>query len=395
MSLLVYGGCFNPPHLGHRAAVEAAWAELRPERVLILPDREPPHKKPSPGEPPPEERLALCRLAFEGLPWAEVSDLSLRREGPSYMADTLDLLRQAFPGKEPVLLLGADMLPGIEHWYAHERLLRKLQLAVLCRDGGDEQSLRGIAHGLGLRYGTQVRFLHNALLSVSSTQLRQLLPLRQGETLLADRVYARIVQKRWYGTEVSLSWLRKQVYALLKPSRVPHVAGCEKAAAALARRWGENEALAAEAGILHDMTKRWSGEEQLRYCDENGILLDEVERRSPQLLHARTGAVEAKRLFGACDAVCEAIRWHTTGKPEMSLLEKILYLADVIEETRDYPGVEQLRALCFTDLDRAMAMAAESCLEHVREQGLEAHTDTVRAYRWYSRDGQDKEEFKC
>ena len=199
-----------------------------------------------------------------------------------------------------------------------------------------------------------------------------------------NAVYSEIIRHRWYGAQVSLSWLREQVYAMLKPSRIPHVVGCEKAANALARRWGADPDTASEAGILHDMTKRWTAEEQYRFCREQGIELDSCEMESPQLLHAKTGAREAKLRFGASDEICQAIRWHTTGKPEMSLLEKILYLADVIEENRNYQGVDELRKLCFEDLDAAMAYATRSCLDHVRENGNQIHHDTLDAYRWYS-----------
>ncbi len=384
MRIAVYGGCFNPPHLGHVAAVRDSYDALRPDLFLILPDRQPPHKEPVPGEPDAQERLELCRAAFRQLSWAQVSDLSYEREGPCYMADTVRRLHERCPGDELILLLGADMLPGIEDWYDAPALLKDLHLAVLGRDAVPKKTLDALFRRLSVRYGTKAELLPNDPLPISSSQVRVFLPRRMGEDLLPEEVYASIIRNRWYGAQVSLKWLRSQVYAMLKPSRIPHVAGCEKAAAALAARWGADKDTAAEAGILHDMTKRWTAEEQLHYCRENGIELDPCEERSPQLLHARTGAVAAKQLFGASDEVCSAIRWHTTGKPDMDLLEKIVYLADVIEENRKYPQVDKLRKLCFEDLDAAMELATGLCMEHVKENREFIHHDTVDAYRWYS-----------
>ena len=384
MRIAFYGGVFNPPHLGHLTAVEETYALLKPDRFLILPDRRPPHKEPVSGEPGPMDRLELCRIAFRGLDWAEVSDLSLSREGPSYMSDTVRLLRELFPDDELILVLGADMLPGIEEWHEAAMFLKDLHLAILDRDEVPHSTLNEVSHRLRQRYGTVVELIPNAPVAISSSQVRSLLPHRKGEDLVPDAVYQEIVRHRWYGVQVSLSWLREQVYAMLKPSRIPHVAGCEKAAAALAERWGVDPDTAAEAAILHDMTKRLSAQEQYAFCREQGIELDGCERQSPQLLHARTGAREARLLFGASDEICEAIRWHTTGKPDMGLLEKILYLADVIEENRSYQGVDELRKLCFEDLDAAMAFATRSCLEHVRESGFQIHHDTLDAYHWYS-----------
>lgn len=384
MRIAVYGGCFNPPHLGHLAAVKDANKALKPDRFLILPDRQPPHKKAISGEPSPEERLDLCRLTFGELPWAEISALSFQREGPCYMADTLRLLREEFPGDDLILILGADMLPGIEDWHDAASLLAGLHLAVLDRDEIPRKSLEEISARLLRGYGTQVEFLLNAPLPISSSMIREILPLRAGADMLKDGVYSEIIRHHWYGAHVSLQWLRGQVYAMLKPKRIPHVAGCEKAACALAVRWGFDPDTAAEAGILHDITKRWTSEEQFAFCREQGIELDACEQQSPQLLHARTGAVEAKLRFGASDEICRAIRWHTTGRPNMSLLEKILYLADVIEENRSFSGVDELRKLCYEDLDAAMALASELCIAHVKESGNQIHHDTLDAYRWYS-----------
>ena len=394
MSIAVYGGCFNPPHLGHRAAAGSARETLKPEKLLVLPDREPPHKEQAKGEPTPEERLELCRLTFQGLEGVEVSDLSLRRPGPSYMSDTLRLLQEQYPGQELILILGADMLPGIERWHEAEEVLHRCSLAILTRDGVGERELEPQARLLRQKYGTRVRFLPNTPVAVSSARLRCLLPHRQGWNLVDGEVYARIVQHRWYETQVSLPWLRSRVETMLKRSRIAHVKGCEKAAARLAEVWGEDPETAMEAAIMHDMTKRWGPEEQIEYCRSQGIPLGEAEERSPQVLHAITGAAEAKRLFGASDEVCSAIRWHTTGKPEMSLLEQIVYLADVTEETRDFPGVEDLRRESLRNIEKAMAMAARSCVEELERKQTYIHPDTIRAYRWYAGD-ENKEESTC
>ncbi len=94
----------------------------------------------------------------------------------------------------------------------------------------------------------------------------------------------------------------------------------------------------------------------------------------------------ARDLFGVDDAVYEAIRWHCTGKPDMTLLEKIIWLADYIEPTRDFPGVEKTRKLAYEDIDKALAASLEMSLAFIRKEGGEPYTDTVKAYQWYSRD---------
>ena len=135
----------------------------------------------------------------------------------------------------------------------------------------------------------------------------------------------------------------------LKHKRIPHVLGTEQEAIRLAERYGADVDKARTAALLHDCTKKLGMEEQLELCRRFGIQLDELEQRALKLLHAKTGAAIAKEVFGVDEEIFRAIWWHTTGHAGMTLLEKILYLADYIEPSRDFPGVDALRKACYED----------------------------------------------
>lgn len=180
--------------------------------------------------------------------------------------------------------------------------------------------------------------------------------------------------------------LREKVRKRLNPKRVPHVNGCEKEAVKLARRWGADEEKAAVAGILHDVTKALKGDAQVRFVAENGIECDPQLLSEPKLLHAVTGAYVAKTDFAQPEDICSAIRWHTTGRAGMTLLEKIIYLADYIEETRDFPGVDKLRSTAYKDIDEAMALGLKMSIEDIRSRGTIPYIETVRAYEYYRRE---------
>ena len=383
MKIAIYGGSFNPPHLGHVEAARSVARELQPERFLIIPDREPPHKEMAEGSPTAEERLALCRLAFDHVPGAEVSDLELRREGKSYTYDTVCALREQYPDDELFLVVGTDMLMSFEEWYHFRYLLEQCTLAVLAREEDDGELLREKAEELRREYDARIVLVPHEPVEASSEKIRERLPLRAGEDMLADSVYAEIIRRRFYGAKPELTWLRERVLGYLDEYRVAHVAGCESEAVALAMHWGEDPELAAEAGILHDITKRLGYEEQLNLCEKYGIINDNSELQAPKLLHAKTGAALARDLFGVDDTVYEAIRWHTTGKSDMTLFEKILYLADYIEPTRDFEGIEALRTLAYEDLDAAMALGLKMTIEEIRRSGREPYGDTLDAYAWY------------
>jgi nicotinate-nucleotide adenylyltransferase len=170
---------------------------------------------------------------------------------------------------------------------------------------------------------------------------------------------------------------------MLKPKRVPHVAGCEQEAVRLAQRWGEDVYDAAAAGILHDITKKLSTEEQLILCDKYGIIIDMSVAGTDKTLHQITGAAVAYHEFGVSEKIRDAIRWHTTGKPKMTCLEKIIYLADYIEPNRCFDGVEHIRALSYESLDAAMEDGLRMTMEDLTSRGNPILEVSAQAYEWF------------
>ena len=181
--------------------------------------------------------------------------------------------------------------------------------------------------------------------------------------------------------------LEATALSLHKPSRVAHVLGCRDTAIALAKRWGANETNAARAALLHDVTKALSTEGQLTLPVEYGMILDDFSKKYPKTLHALTGSLVAKYVFGENDAVVQAVRYHTTGRADMTLLEKIIYIADYVEPNRDFPGVEKLRELAFTDLDQALHLGLMMTLETLKTQGSEVSPESRDALAWLETKG--------
>ncbi|MBR6207607.1 MAG: nicotinate (nicotinamide) nucleotide adenylyltransferase [Oscillospiraceae bacterium] len=382
MRILLYGGSFNPPHLGHEDALRAAREALHPDKTLVIPAGIPPHKALAEDSPSAEDRLRMTELAFADAPGAQVTDLELRRQGKSYTVDTLRQFRSLWPGAELCFLVGTDMLLYMEQWMSFREIFSLCTLAAMPREEGELPQLESFADYLRRTYGAGIIVIPKTPLPMSSTQLRAALPERRGRECLSPEVYAYIIRRRLYGARPELSWLREQADPYMKPKRIPHVRGVEQECLRLARIWGVDEGEAAEAGILHDLTKKCGEEEQLRMCARYGIMLDDLERAEPKLLHARTGAHLARELFGCSDAVCDAIEWHTTGRPGMSTLEMIVYLADISEVNRSFPGVEDIRAMTGKNLYQAMVIALEGSLRSIRVQGGVVHPRSEETLRW-------------
>ena len=213
------------------------------------------------------------------------------------------------------------------------------------------------------------------------------LPDGIGEYIQANSLYGSAENYR----KMPMEQLEKIVLSLLNPNRVNHVLGCKNTAVDLAKRWGADENDAARAGILHDVTKALPGPLQLTLCKEYGMILDDFSVRYPKTLHALTGSLVAERIFGENEAVVNAIRHHTTGKADMNLLEKIIYVADYMEPCRDFPGVDKLRHLAYTDLDGALKLGLEMTLELLNKQGSEVSPASREALAWLNR----KERCEC
>ena len=386
MRIGVYGGTFNPIHRGHLTAARAAADALGLEKVLLIPDNLPPHKALPAGSATGEDRLEMCRLTAGEVPGMEVLDLELRRSGPSYTSDTLAELHAQYPDDELWLLVGSDMFLSLQEWHEPERILSLAGIAAFHRTRGDEtERFAQQKANLEQIYGARVALLENPdVVEISSTELRVQLAQGRGRSFLTEAVCGYVLRRGLYGTHADLKHLtpeelRPIALSFLKPKRMPHVLGTEHEAAVLARRYGADVTSARIAALLHDCTKKLSMEEQLALCEQYGIALDELERKNLKLLHAKTGAAIARDLFGVSDEIYWAIYWHTTGKADMTKLEKVIYLADYIEPSRDFPGVEKLRRAVHADLEHGLLMALEDSIEEMRQRGYPVHPNTVEA----------------
>ena len=383
----IYGGTFNPPHIGHLRGAAQAITALGLSKLILIPDRIAPHKQIPSGSPTPEQRLEMLQIAASHYEKMEVSDIELRREGPSYSYITVQQIHEAYPDAKLFLLMGTDMFTSFLTWRNPEEIMKYASLAVMSRgDRGEAEAIEAQKKTIEAM-GYEAEVVENHVTAISSTQLRRLLAFRCAGEFLPEGVLDYIREKRLYDTRASwknlpMEDLEKVVISLLNPNRVNHVLGCRDTAVDLARRWGANETDAARAGILHDITKAIDGPLQLTLCDAYGKILSDFSRKYPKTLHALTGSLVARRIFGENEEVVSAIQWHTTGKADMTLLQKIIYVADYMEPNRNFPGVERLRALAYTDMDAALKLGLEMTLEHLKRQGAEVSPESREALAW-------------
>lgn len=180
-----------------------------------------------------------------------------------------------------------------------------------------------------------------------------------------------------YDTEKIKELLRER----LDEYRYIHSLGVADAARELAKKYGEDEEKAYFAGLVHDITKNTSKEEQLQIIENGGIILNSEEKNNPKLWHAVSGSIFLKNELKIEDEeIISAVRYHTTGKDNMAVFEKIIYIADFISAERSFTGVEHMRKLAFESLDKAAMYAVDFCIPDLVKKRQVLHLDSVKLY---------------
>ena len=343
------------------------------DQVLFIPTWVSPFKQDS--EPAScQQRLDMVRIAIASNPEFAVSDMEIQREAVSYTADTLKRCKEIM-GEDTRLyfITGTDAFLSIEKWYQAEELLTKYSFIIGSRPGYREEDLDQVIQRVRTMYGTDVHKIEIPRLEISSSDIRE--TIRKGRSvryLLPDPLLHYIERHRLYmdlGAIASLPNEEDLMYeqidrdieevirGRLKATRLAHTYGVVETAVAMAQRFGADPRKARTCALFHD-----------------------AFREVGNLAHGAVAADYMEEEFNIEDEeMLNAVRFHTTGRKGMTLLEKILFLADAIEPNRKYPGVDELRDVAEYDLDKACLMSLTRTIEYVKSQGQDLDPRTQEA----------------
>lgn len=357
----IYGGTFNPPHIGHIHAAKTAYKHLGLDEIILIPSNIPPHKSLPEESATPLQRFDMVKIISKDIEFSSVSDIELKRCCKSYTVDTLRELKEQYGDSELIFIMGSDMLFTFDKWKQPEIICRLCKIAVQARKCGEIPDLEKYEQRFKQLYNADIEVIHSDYIEVCSTDIREQLKAGIRTNFLTPEIFSYIKENGLYGWNERLYRLREDVRAILSEKRFKHTLGCEEEAAKLAGLWGCNPYDAREAAILHDISKELSYEEQIKLCEKYISGKQYYKELHPNLLHAITGSCIAKDVYNSSEQVKNAIRWHTTGHKNMTLLEKIIFLADCIEPSRKHEGIEESRRLAYENMD----MAVLSCLEGI------------------------------
>lgn len=366
-NIAMFGGSFNPPHNAHVALAAHMRREFSLERVLFVVASDPPHKSIAEGVDA-NTRLALTKAALRDADGLEACDIELRRRGKSYTADTLRELARRCPGARLWLVVGEDMLENLPFWRDPEEIFALATVAAASRPGA-LADIRRTADALRDRYGADVRVSAFGEEDVSSTMIRERVYDAKPVSRLVPPGTEELIYLLSLYQPAEIRLAQARLRASLEPERYLHSVGAMRAAIELAERFGFDGKKARLAGLLHDCAKL-SHERIFALAKRYGIEPDEYDRANPDLLHDRVGARYAREEYGVTDEqILSAIAGHTRSGKGVSTFSRMIYLADKIESTRGYPGVEEIREAAQTDMDRAALLCMERVLAHLGEKG--------------------------
>ncbi len=371
MKIGLYGGAFNPVHNEHVNVARAAVETLKLDKLIIIPTFISPHKR---GDiiVRGRERIEMCRLAFASIPRAEISDCEIKRGGVSYSYVTCRRFKKQYAEDELYFIMGADMLASFHEWREPAEILKCATLAVCARAG--QSDLKPLIIRFNERFGKEIVAVNYFGKAVSSTRVRTLAALGEDFSKFVPEKVKNFIRlnKLYYRPQL------RDVKKYLTEERWQHSVRVALMAAENCSRVGVDELTAITAAALHDCAK---------YLDKEA---PELYGFTPPpnvpkpVLHQYSGAYVAEHTFGIKDAeILNAIRYHTSGRENMGGLEKLIFLADTLEEGRDYPEVRELRAVFSRDIDRAMYVTLERLLEYRKSVGGDIYPLSKQAYDYY------------
>ncbi|MGL6173619.1 MAG: nicotinate-nucleotide adenylyltransferase [Cellulosilyticaceae bacterium] len=382
--LAIMGGTFDPIHIGHLVTAEAVRNEFDIDEVLFVPTGNPPHKS-NIDVTPTEHRYLMTVLATTANTQFNVSRIEIDREGVTYTIDTLKELKSIY-GEEVKLyfITGADAIQQILTWKASEQLLQICTFVAVTRPGYHKQELLDKVQCLRQQFESSIKFLEVPALAISSSDIRK--RVEQGRPikyLVTEEVEKYIDKHKLYVHQISFNKelvmeMNNYVLQRVSTARYAHIKGVVQMALELAKIHDVDTDKIFVAALFHDVAKELSEEKMLEACIMYKIELDEFEKTHINLGHGKVGAGILKADWGIQDEIIlDSIRYHTMGREHMTKIDKIIYLADMIEYGRKpYAGLEELRRIALYDLDKAMYKALKSSKDYVESQGGEVHPKT-------------------
>ena len=336
--IAILGGSFDPVHNGHIQIIKSIKEDLAIDEVIVIPTGENPIKGKRTDK---NHRFLMTKNSLTG---CIVSDIEITREGPSFSYITMEILKKENPDSEFFFAIGTDILEELPHWEGFDELKNLVTFLILSRPG----------FPLKLPPAINYRVLKLPLLEISSTKIRGLVSDGKDYShLVPSFVKTYIEENNLYKFVASKDYIYEKLKNL-SAKRYKHVFGVVDEAIMLAKHYNINIEKAEMAALYHDVAKEYSSEEIESHIEKYDTKLPFLLYTQPKLVHGFLAADLAYEQGIKDEDVLNAMRYHTIGRKGMSMLEKIIYIADAFEPNRTFNEREELKNLAYEDINKAI-----------------------------------------
>lgn len=376
----IFGGSFDPFHKGHLAILQAALKTQKYEQIYLLPVGRPPLKGRKPL--PQTFRLDIIRRSVSHLPSVIISEYELERpHEPSYTFDTLMHFREVEPETDWTLIYGSDVLFEIESWHRADKLLKNARFDFVLRDGIAATAAMEKAEELRQNYGAEIDFFSMAPQPFSSTAIREELSAGKGvnKDMGLERRARRLIkqydlyhfddayQAMSHETFCKVSEYERLLTKHMSYARLRHSLSVMLYGLELCRRHSIDPNRFAIAAILHDLAKEWSTKKQKKWARR----WEKLPKSKSYLMHGYAAAAYMQQKLGIEDrSILNAVALHTAADRRMDTLGKVLFLADKLEPSRNYPDLKMLQKAAMESFEGGYIETIISLARHLRRMGF-------------------------
>lgn len=369
MKVGIVGGTFDPIHNGHLMLGEYAYQQYGLDEVWYMPNGNPPHKLNSSIASDVWDRVNMVELAIADRPYFKLQLYEVEHHEVHYSYQTMAHFNEVCSEDQFYFIIGADSLFHIEKWVHPELLLKECIVLAAYRDDKTLDEMNTQISYLNQKYESDIRLLNTPNVDISSSKIRK--KMEDGISVKEEipmAVYAYL-----------------QVKESIPEKRFLHTLGVMSTAKDLAKHYHQDVPKAMLAALLHDCAKGIPATERIIRCEKYGLTISDAERNNTELLHAKLGSYLAMIKYGVVDSeILDAITYHTTGRPEMTFLDKIIYVADYIEPGRkEAPNLAKIRELAFVDIDKCLNAILEQTLAYLKTRNEVIDPMTEQTYLHY------------
>lgn len=376
----IMGGTFDPVHNAHLIIAEEVFTRCSLDKIIFIPVGISPNKDCTKAQ----HRYNMTKLAIYGNDNFIISDIEIKRNKKTYTIDTLKELKQKYKNAQLYFIGGLDILNTMHTWKLIDEVLKNCKFIITTRPNEE------INNKNQQMYKDKIILCKTSLIEISSTTIRNKISGSQSiKYLVPESVRNYIYKNDLYNINYYDKYQNEfnKLYENITQDRFLHSISVANEAKKLAIIYNYNVEKAFLAGLLHDCCKCYNKDEIYKYCFKYQFKLDEYLSKNLALVHAFLGYFVANDLYSVLDEdILNSIKYHTTGKENMSTLEKIIYIADYTEPKRTHSDSKIAREISYKCLDRAVLHILKNTIQFNIEKGNEIYYLSKNAYSYYKKE---------